>query len=271
MTGQTKILVVNADDLGLSEEVNRSIIEAYENGIVRSASLMPNGPSFTQAVELVRGHIGLGVGVHIALTGAHCAAPPKELRQMVDDDGRLPASYGDFTRQFLSRRFGVGEVGIEIRAQLDRVLEAGIEPTHLDSHQHVHMLPALFSMFMDIAREYHIPAIRVALESGPGAAGCGILVAKGWLLSRIRQSRLKLIEANGLRTADWFWGLTESAKLDEAKLTGILRDLRPGVNEIVCHPGANDELAALQSGAVRRLIDENDIRLASFADAWEAE
>ena len=88
----------------------------------------------------------------------------------------------------------------------------------------------------------------------------------------------------GLRTADWFWGLGVSGKMNEANLTDTLTRLHPGINEIMCHPGIgdaetseryewgyswDDELAALKSDSVKAFVEENGIRLASFADAWQ--
>lgn len=284
MTEQAKILIVNADDFGLSEGVNRGIIAAHQNGILSSTSIMPNGPAFDDAVNIALANPSLDVGVHLTLIGEKCVSPASELRDMVDKAGALPQSYLVFTRQLLSKRFSVGDVQTEIRAQVERVLKAGIDPSHIDSHQHVHMLPSVFAIVLDIAREYGIPAMRVPLDQvEPDGAGLISRLMHAVFLPRISRVRLLQVEAAGLRSPDRFWGLGVSGKMDEASLLGILRSLGPGINEIMCHPGVSDtetverypwdyswdeERTVLQLDSVRKFVTENDIRLASFRDAW---
>ncbi len=282
MTAKTTILVVNGDDFGLSEAINRGMLAAHETGILRSTSIMPNGPAFEDAVRIALEHPSLDVGIHLTLTGEPSVAPAGELRSLVNDEGFLPESSRMFTRGLLSRRFSIGDVQTEMRAQIEHVLEAGIEPSHLDSHQHVHMLPAVFAVALDLAREYGIPTIRVSVERAVlSSGGFFARLIQTALLPRIDRVRLDQVRNAGLHTADWFWGLGMTRQMDEAELMGTLRSLRPGVNEVMCHPGISDpftagrypgyawedELAALRSDAVRRYIDEKGIRLASFRDA----
>jgi chitin disaccharide deacetylase len=289
ISSQAKTLVVNADDFGLSESIDRGILSAHQNGIVRSASLMPNGQAFEDAVRIAIETPSLGVGVHLSLVDQICVAPPGELRSMVGEDGSLPASYIVFARQFMAKRFGTREVRIEIGSQIEKVLSAGIHPTHIDSHQHLHMLPGIFNIVVESAIGAGIPAIRIPLErGGPAETTCArptlVRSLQTWMLARICRARLDQVRKAGLHTADWFWGLGVSGRMNEANLMTVLQDLRPGVNEIMCHPGISDsataeryegwgyswedELAAMTSGSVRRFIDDNDIRPCSFADAW---
>lgn len=246
---------------------------------------MPNGAAFEDAVSVVGETPGLGVGIHLSLVGEKCLAPVSELRGMVAEDGSLPDNYSTFARLFMSKRFGPSEARTEIQAQIDRVIAAGIEPTHIDSHQHLHMLPGIFDIVLDLALDSGIRVIRVPLEQGgPGPGGFSARIIQTWVLSRISRMRLRQVNDAGLHSADWFWGLGVSGKMNEANLTDTISRLRPGVNEIMCHPGISDpktrahyrwgyswddELAALQSDSIRGMIEGNDIRLASFADAWE--
>jgi predicted glycoside hydrolase/deacetylase ChbG (UPF0249 family) len=251
---------------------------------------MPNGSAFEDAVSLVRDNMSrtnvaaLGVGIHLSLVGERCVAPAADLRAMVTADGLLPDSYSAFTKLYLTKRIGAGEVRTEILAQIDRVLAAGITPTHIDSHQHLHMLPGVFEIVLDTAIDSGIPVIRVPLErDGPGPRGLSARTIQTWILYRISLKKLRQVRDAGLKTADWFWGLGVSGQMNEANLTETLNRLQPGVNEIMCHPGISDpettehyawgyswddELAALKSDSVRSFIEENDVRLASFADAW---
>ena len=244
---------------------------------------MPNGEAFDDAVRIANDNQGLGVGIHLSLVAEKCVAPAADLKTMVSEDGSLPENYSVFARQFVSRRFGTGEVRGEILAQIDKALSTGIKFTHIDSHQHLHMLPGIFDIVLQEAVDADIPAIRIPLERGGIGSGGLMRMAQTWMLSRISQARLRQVANAGMHSADWFWGLGVSGKMNEANLLDTLGRLRPGVNEVMCHPGISDEatldryhwgyswddeLAALTSEAVRGFIESNDIRLANFADAW---
>src|SRR3977135_2050051 len=104
------VAIVNADDFGLSESVNQGIQAAYENGVLRSASLMANGEGFDDAVSRGKKLHGLGCGIHLSLVGERPLASPNQLGDLVGTNGRLPASYADFFRGYLSGRFTRREV-----------------------------------------------------------------------------------------------------------------------------------------------------------------
>jgi len=247
---------------------------------------MPNGQAFEDAARIALETPSLGTGVHLSLVGEKCVAPAGDLGAMVGDDGALPFSYTTFARQFMAKRFGTREVRTEIGAQIERVLSAGIHPTHIDSHQHLHMMPGLFDIVVEAAIGASIPVIRIPLErGGAGPRGLSMRSLQTWILSRICRSRLAQVRRVGLLTADWFWGLGVSGRMNEANLMETLGLLRPGVNEIMCHPGIgdpetaeryegwgycwDDELAAVTSDAAKQYVESNNVRLASFADAWE--
>lgn len=262
---------MNADGFGTSGSANRAIVTAFRDGIVRSTSLAANGSAFEDAVRIAPETPGLGVGVHLSLVGGKCVAAASELGAMADKDGLLPHDYSTFARDLMSKRFGVGEVRTEVRAQIDRVLAAGIAPTHIDSHQHLHMLPGIFDLVLSEATDSGIRAVRVPLETGgPTRGGLIMRALYALMMPRITRSRVLQVRNAGLQCADWFWGLGFSGGMDGAKLMDTLRELRPGVSEVMCHPGiSGTELAALTSDSVREFIERNGIRLASFADAWQ--
>ncbi len=279
------LLVVNADDLGLSEVINQGIERCFREGIVRSASLMPNGAAFAEAVALVERNSGLGVGVHLTLVDEPGLAPRERLGGMVDREGRLPRSYREFLWGWLRGRFGSAEVRAEVTAQIRRVREAGLTPTHLDSHQHLHVLPEVLEVVMAVAQAEGIRVVRVPAEdraSGNGVSGARRGQVRA--LARLARRGARRMRASGVLHADRFWGLSESGRLDEASLLRILERLGPGVHELMCHPGGSDaatvarypwgyrweeEAAALCAPRVRQVIEERGIRLSSFGEAWE--
>jgi hopanoid biosynthesis associated protein HpnK len=278
-------LVVNADDLGLSAGINRGIEHCFRAGILRSASLMPNGAAFADALEMAGRNPGLGVGVHLSLVDEPALAARDKLGGLVDAQGRLPGSYQDFVRGFMRGRFGKPQVAAEIEAQLGRARAAGLQPTHLDSHQHLHLLPSVLEIVIGAAREAGIAVVRVPEErDAPGPpAGLARRMQLRLLGQMARQGAGKL-RAASLRHAERFWGLAQSGNLDEPTLLAILARLAPGVNELMCHPGAGDpataaryqwdyhwdqEAGALCAEGVRELVQERGIRLSNFAEAWE--
>jgi len=118
MENRQRILVVNADDFGLSEQINRGIESAFVRGILRSASIMPNGKAFEDAVRIAAATPGLGVGIHLSLVDEHCAARPEDVRGLVDARGRLPKRARDFLVRWSLRRFDARQVRAEVEAQI---------------------------------------------------------------------------------------------------------------------------------------------------------
>ena len=279
------VAVVNADDFGLSTCINEGISVAYQQGILRSASLMPNGEAFSDAVDRIRQLPGLGVGVHLSLVGEGPIAPINSLRGLAKQ-GKLPNSYVDFTRGYLLRTFTLAEIRREMRAQIDRVLNAGIQPTHLDSHQHIHVLPGILDVTLDLAQDYKINVVRVpddrAALFGLPRSWRSMQLAALVLLSALAR---KKIGKKKLKSAGVFHGLAVSGRLDTESLAAILSRLQEGVHEIMCHPGVETaalrqryawgyawetEMAALRSSAVKQIVERRGIRLRNFAEAWSA-
>ena len=172
------------------------------------------------------------------------------------------------------RRFSPSQIAIEISAQIRRVLDAGIRPTHIDSHQHLHVLPGVIDIVLSAAHDTGIPVIRIPRERG-GVGGRGV---PSRLLAYLSNRAARKADTTGLRYADHFWGFGVSGHMDQTALTSTLDRLRPGANEIMCHPGQSnpdtryswgyrwaDELAALTSDETRAKINELGIILTNYA------
>jgi predicted glycoside hydrolase/deacetylase ChbG (UPF0249 family) len=228
-----RAVIVNADDFGQSAGINRGIVEAHERGIVTSASLMARGDAACAAAAYARARPRLSVGLHI------------DLGESVFRDGEWIAIYERVNRQDLR------ELEMEIRAQLSTFREIlGHDPTHLDSHQHVHIEEPVRSIVDCIGNELGVP------------------VRHRW---------------PHLRYDGRFYGQTGTgdpwpANISTARLIELLRDLGDGVTEMACHPGypgdlvtmygteREIELHALCDPDVRRVVDEEGIELIAFSD-----
>ena len=277
-------LIVNADDFGLHAAVNRGILTAHTEGIVSSTSLMAGGAAFDDAVRIARHCPQLGVGVHLTLVGASPLLPVAEVSSLLDEAGDFYGSYPLFIKRFLRGKIRLAEVERELAAQIDRVRMAGIQPSHLDSHQHLHVLPGIGGLVLDLARRFSIRAIRIPAEPvafiGATPATVGRLVGRGGLTMLANLFRQHAAAA-GIRTSDHFYGMLAGGQLTEPAILAILRRLPPGDSELMTHPGFADESLAdafrwdyqwdaerqaLTAPAVRALLAERQIRLISFRE-----
>ena len=255
-----KNLIVNADDLGWTEGVNRGIAEAHRNGIVTSTSLLANGAAFASGVELARATPGLGLGVHLNLSDGAPVAEPEAVNSLVNDSGQFDGGLESLLLRIAKRDVMLREVEQEWDAQIDKVKSAGIEPTHLDGHKHVHMLPGLFEIALRLAKRHGIGAIRVAHEASSlrAALSTGDEANTTTVLKQGVQARgLKLLardareqaERAGISTADYFCGIAQTGEMTKDGVARLLRNLPDGTTELMSHPGYVD--AALQNSPTR--------------------
>ena len=142
----SRLLIVSADDLGLTDGVCRAVLAGHQRGIVTSTSLLAVGRSFDLAVRMLLDHPSLDVGAHLAIVGED---PPlltaREIPTLVDKRGAFPLSYRTVVLRGLARRIDPADVRREFAAQLQRILSAGVPVSHLDTHQHTHLWPAVGS------------------------------------------------------------------------------------------------------------------------------
>ncbi|NDQ55864.1 MAG: ChbG/HpnK family deacetylase [Acidipila sp.] len=264
-----KQLIVNADDFGMAEGVNRAILEAHDRGIVTSASLLAGGAAFASAVAMAREAPGLGVGVHLNLTEGRPCADPAHVCALLTPQGFFFPGASRLASRLLRSRVLLPQIEIEFRAQIEKVRDAGIEPSHLDGHQHVHMWPSIFALAARLADEYRIPGMRCSRERRApvqgllrrkGSAGSKILkqYGVGVALGLLAVGARKTLRRAGVAAPDYFYGVSATGFLDAATLEAILRDLPEGVSELMCHPGYTDE--ALRASATR-LVAQREAEL----------
>jgi predicted glycoside hydrolase/deacetylase ChbG (UPF0249 family) len=270
-----KNLIVNADDLGWTDGINRGILEAFHRGIVTSTSLLANGPAFAGAVETSRSAPGLGVGVHLNLSDGPPVAGRETVTTLLNDNGEFAGGPESLLLRRARGGLALTEVETEWDAQIQKIRDAGIAPTHLDGHKHVHMLPGLFEIALRLAKRHDIGAIRVSLEESSlrAALSSGSHQNAGVIMKQGVQARgLKLLardaheqaEQTGISTADYFCGIAQTGELTREGLEQFLKSLPDGTTELMCHPGYVD--AALQKTATR-LQDSRQTELRILTDA----
>lgn len=263
-------LIVNADDFGFTTDVNAGIIEAHQRGILTATTLMATGSAFDHAVELARRHPGLDVGCHLVLVAAKSVAYP---------DRGLPETPRRLAWELATRRDRKW-LEQEMEAQVEKLLAAGIQPSHLDTHKHAHLLPAVLEAICRVAGRFGIRWVRRPFDLPLTAS---VPLSKRAVSAAIRSLRPRFdrtIARHGCRTTDHFAGLQLTGSLGAAEIAAVIRRLPEGVTEFMCHPGhctaellqaptrlkesRRVELEALTSAEVRRALDESQVELASF-------
>jgi predicted glycoside hydrolase/deacetylase ChbG (UPF0249 family) len=158
--------IINADDFGMSDDINRAIERAFERGCVTSASIATNGARAGDALKFARRNPSLRIGVHLTLTEGVPLSDPASLPLLAGTDGRLARGFVRLLWLSFARKDALLEQAErEWRRQIDAALEYGVVISHLDSHRHVHMIPALFSLALRLRREYGVPRLRVVNEN----------------------------------------------------------------------------------------------------------
>lgn len=277
-----KFLIVNADDFGLTGGVNRAVIEAHTRGILTSTTLMANMPAFEDAVRLAKTHPSLGVGLHFNITQGAPVANASRVRSLLDEHGEFLGTSTALLLRALGGKLHASDIEIELRAQIEKVLNAGLQPTHVDSHKHAHALPPVASVIARVIGDYGIRAVRLPRESwryDASAKWTQSLGAAGLAqLCRVSAGRLRQA---GVKTADAFFGVTQTGFWTKLWLLDLIVRLPDGVSELMSHPGYDDaelgqantrlrasranELSLLTDLEVAAAVQEHGVQLISYA------
>ena len=273
-TTDVPTLIINADDFGLAEGINRGIIEGFRAGAITSASVMIGMPAFGDAVRLARSAPALGVGLHFTLTAGR---PLANVPSLTDESTGQFLRVSALVMHALSGRVRRREVEDECVAQIAAARDAGLHLTHLDSHHHVHVLPGLRDAVRRVVESERIPAVRRPRERVFGG------VARRRLPERALVSAL----ARDMDPVRWRVSMTDhfvgsallGARRFHSLLLRVLESLPPGTTELMVHPGyvpaplpGNDpyttqrelELQALTSSDVLARISSGAIRLVNY-------
>ncbi|MGH9769736.1 MAG: carbohydrate deacetylase [Blastocatellia bacterium] len=283
---QTKRLIVNADDFGLTAGVNRAIIEGHTRGAVTSATLMANMPAFDTAVRLAKDHPSLGVGLHFNITQGRPVAAASRVGSLIDNRGEFWGTSAALLGRALTGRLNTEEVVIELRAQIEKALNAGLRLTHIDSHKHTHALPHVCEAIVATIEDYGINGLRSPREHwrfDRDARSFKLITqsAGAFAISQLcRMSEARLKKSN-VKTPDFFFGVARTGFWTKNWLIELIERLPAGASELMCHPGHDDvelggvktRLRASRANELRLLTDpdvvaklrENDVKLISFS------
>ena len=272
-------LIVNADDFGFTAGVNRAIVEAHTHGIVTSSTLMANGRAFKDAVRLAMSVPRLSIGCHVVLIDGEPVLDAKLLPSITSahsTGGRFRDRLQFFAARALAGRLDSGEIEAEASAQIRKLQSAGVSVSHLDTHKHTHLFPAVLRPLLRAARACGVRAIRNPF--GPRKPlKSSELLARPSLWTRYAEVRILRTLASTFRdsasredllTPDGTLGIVVTGALDEQLFEGIAAIVPEGTWEFVCHPGYNDD--DLKSAKTRlRASRENELRVLTMPKARE--
>ena len=259
-----KRLVVNADDFGFTRDVNRGIVEAHCNGILTATTLMATGAAFDDAVSLAREHPTLDIGVHLVLVG----------------DPPFPPTVAQLIRAVALGRIRIYD---ELASQVRRILDAGLRPTHLDTHKHTHLLPPVLDAVARVSEECGIPWVRRPFDFPQTPDGISWTKrATSKALTAVRGHFARVLSRHGCRSTDHFAGFQITGAYDAAELARLIASLPEGTTEFMCHPGVctdelrsartrlkesrEMELRALTAPEVRAALERSGVQLVGYRD-----
>jgi predicted glycoside hydrolase/deacetylase ChbG (UPF0249 family) len=237
-------LIVNADDFGTSVGTTDGIIDAHKNGVVTSTSLLVTTPAFSHAVALARENPKLGIGLHFSLTAGRPCSPIDRIPSLVDANGFLCQSFsGLFGKlMFRSSEDLITQIKCELNAQLGRIRDAGLRIDHINSERHVHLIPPIFHIMVEAAREWKIPYVRLVRDAGwpyVGLSNMGHCVGTGGFLKSLLLGALSTHCFKELppdvRVTDHYATLLFTGRMDLV-LSDIFKNPPAGVTEVAVHP-----------------------------------
>jgi hopanoid biosynthesis associated protein HpnK len=282
-------LIINGDDFGYSEAVNRAIVLAHREGVLTSCSLMVNERAACHAVELARSNPGLAVGLHLVLVLGRASLPHAEIPHITDANGDFTNSpFRAGVRYYFSpaaRR----ELRREMRAQFERFTATGLRFSHVDGHAHLHQHPVIFDELIKLCEEFGVRRVRVVkgemlLSLKLDRKNLAAKLALGTVYNLLGRGVERRLRGRGFVRPQKVYGLLQSGDMNEDYLLGLIRligrrnQFDAASGEIYAHPlafdadlkskrenpGGERELKALISARLRSAIESAGFRLATY-------
>jgi predicted glycoside hydrolase/deacetylase ChbG (UPF0249 family) len=247
-------LILSADDLGMTNGVTAGIVESMTRGVVATCAAMACVPGSLERVRDCAAAIDGRIGMHLQLTDGEPCLGATAVPSLVDESGRFPRSWKGV------HDLAVDDVRREWGAQMERLLDLGLRPSHIDTHHHVHRFPEAFRVYCELARKYDLP-VRTIYEECTTA-----------------------LRRRGVRCADYCETGWWKSDLSPESLVSLAQSRSEEVVEVLCHPAYCDdelrekstyaeererELRALCDPALPGLLAQAGIQLVSRAAGYE--
>ncbi|MDD2365314.1 MAG: hopanoid biosynthesis-associated protein HpnK [Desulfuromonadaceae bacterium] len=279
-----KQLIVTSDDFGLSTGVNSAVEQAWQSGILTVASLIPAGNAFDGAVAIALKHPALQIGLHLTLVQGRSVLTHEEIPGLVDNSCNFsdnPVIAG--MRYFFNRNL-YSQLRNEIKAQIERILDTGIQLTHIDGHLNIHLHPTVFAILLELMPHYGISTLRLSQER----LSCNLRLDKSRIIGKLLEKLIFDILTGSARPrlnhhkigyAAEVKGVYSSGRMTEDYILKAIDSLMDGVSEFYFHPGIlpdkeilqrmpgylhEKELAAITSSDVIKKINSLRIQLVNY-------
>ena len=283
-----RILIINADDLGLSNGVNQGIEQAHQNGLVTSATLLTNMPGFSTGVEVAYNNPDLGIGIHLNIIRGEPLSPTESVLPLLDTSGKFFSNIYQIGRLAANPEFQKAAEQ-EYRQQIEKVLDACLKPDHLDFEKHHGIWKPLYKIGCQLADEYGL-AIRSYREPlffitqnfpYPGLSNL-------WQSLHLRLYSTLFHKKISTPRPNYFFGQSHIGKIDTDYLKSLIKTLPFGVSELMTHPGKKinqedellkkqigsswitdrreAELTALTNKNILAILKDTDIQLTTFKE-----
>ncbi len=289
----SKRIIINADDFGFSRHVTDAIVDCHTNGIVTSTTVMANMPAVEYAARLAPEHPRLGVGVHVNLTEGEPVAGVERVRGLLGEDGLFPGNAAQTKRLWRAKAL-YPAIREEIRAQVQKVVDLGIQPTHCDSHHGINRMPLVRQALIEVLHEFSIPCARTTLSWHRRVPGEGSpAVWLDWARRLARRGPTIVLHAwshyrfraQGIRTPTWkaarHMGIPNAGSPRDQLIATLAAAPSDRTSEILLHPGGfgsdedpspwrrrtwAEDTPVCKDPVVQSYIEENAIELIDFRD-----
>jgi hopanoid biosynthesis associated protein HpnK len=238
-------LIINVDDFGLTRGVNRAVVELHQAGVLSSATLMAQAPATEDAIELALAMPSLGVGCHVVLVDGEPVSNPSTIRTLIDPEtGRFHADLRTFLSRLLLGRIRPADIQAEAAAQIALLKSRGIPLTHIDTHKHTHMFPAVLRPLLRAALALGMRTVRNPFEPAwsrhatPHASVARRMQVS--VLQSLEPAFRRIVDEHRFTTTDGALGVLATGTLEAGAINSLLRSIPDGTWELVTHPGYND-------------------------------
>lgn len=280
-------VIFTADDFGFDEAINEAVEQAHRDGVLTSASLMVNAPAAADAIARARRMPSLAVGLHLVLVQGRPVLPAPEIAPLLMQNGSFPESPAWAGLRYFFHPRARAALAAEIRAQFEAFRRAGLQLDHVNGHTHLHIHPTIFSLLLEIGRDYGMRAMRVPYEnpwasrqaSGTNSVKRLAVSAAFAPWSTAMKMRLR---RSGIAYNDFLFGFHDTGRMHRALVLRQLELLEDdSLTEFYFHPATRrsaaierampgylnvQEFEALCSKELRETLQRLDIVPVAFRD-----
>lgn len=276
-----KKFILNADDFGLSNDINRAIVEGYNAEILHSTSLCANGESFYSAVnEIMPECPKLCVGVHLNIIEGNALNPHETLTELTDSEGNFNNGWIQLLLKSFNKKF-MEQLEIEFRSQIEKIISC-TKVSHIDSHVHTHGIPNIFKLTCKLAKEYGIPYVRTQFERPYLTNNISKHINLKYPVNQIKVLLLdsfsilnkKVIEDYGLKTNDFLVGVSYTGMMDNQTVEQgleVFKNESDIVVEALFHPYPShvDEYKIIQNQNMKFKIENYGFEFTTYRELVE--